>query len=339
MTGASPDDSALSESELMSVVIVTYNSAGVIGSALEAVHRFLPHSEVVIVDNGSQDGTLALAQDRGVSNLIVGHGNVGFGAAVNMGARAADRDLLLVLNPDVQLTGVDQPRLNKLASERSPGLLALESAEHATRHLPRRWGVRAELWWAIATLFLVPREVSVTRPVARSSRSPRWVPGAAFIVNREEFLTVGGFDDRLFLYYEDMDLSRRYEQQKRRLGTTAAISMTHAWHTSSPRNHDLAVAFALLSLVECAATWDSVAKSERLARAALGALRNVQVVGTALGRVPWLGERAAGKSLSAQHIEAYLRGGAYDGIPDNAYVRARSAVGAALSHPRSTPSS
>ena len=310
----------------VSVVIVTYNSSGVLGSALGAARRLLPTAELIVVDNGSSDTTVSLAYDCGASAVITGHGNIGFGAAVNIGARAANTPLLLVLNPDVELTDVDERALARLAAESGPGLLAGSPADHGRSSLPRRWGVQAELWWAIATLLLVPRELALRRPTLGFYRSAVWVPGSAFIVSREEFLALGGFDERLFLYFEDFDLSKRYALHGKHVGVTSAFRFSHAWHASSPRDEDLMAACVLLSLVQCAANWESVASGERLAKSVHRCLRNVRVVCRAVRRLPWVGPRATCKAASVDRIEAFVLGAAYGDLPKGAYVDARAAL-------------
>jgi GT2 family glycosyltransferase len=267
-----------------------------------------------------------LAYDGGASTVITGHGNVGFGAAVNIGARAATAPLLLVLNPDVELTDVDERTLDRLAAEPAPGLLAGSPADHRRYSLPRRWGVQAELLWAIATLLLVPRELALRRPALGLHGSAVWVPGAAFIVSREEFLALGGFDERLFLYFEDMDLSKRYALHGKRVGVTNAFRFNHAWHTSSPRDEDLMAACVLLSLVQCAASWESVARGERLAQSVRRCLRNVLILCRAVRRLPWVGPRATRKAASVDRIEAFVLGAAYGDLPKGAYVDARAAL-------------
>jgi GT2 family glycosyltransferase len=314
------------EPSAISVVTVTYNSSEVLGTALAAARRLLPNAELIVVDNGSSDTTVSLAYDCGATGVITGHGNVGFGAAVNIGARAANAPLLLVLNPDVELTDVDERTLDRLAAESAPGLLAGSPADHGRSSLPRRWGVQAELWWAIVTLLLVPRELALKRPTLGLHGAAVWVPGAAFIVSREEFLALGGFDERLFLYFEDVDLSKRYALHDRRVGVTSAFRFSHAWHASSPRDEDLMAACVLLSLVQCAANWESVARSERLAKSVQRCLRNVRVLCRALRWLPWVGPRATRKAASVDRIEAYLLGEADGFLPDGAYVDARAAL-------------
>jgi GT2 family glycosyltransferase len=311
----------------VSIVLVTYNSAAVVGDALESWARFLPEAETVVVDNGSRDNTLAIVERRGVDRVVSGHGNVGFGAGVNRGARVANGSLLLVANPDVVATAVDRDELRLLADREPVGIRGCIDARSPRALLPRRWGVRAELLWGLTTWFLVPRELHLQRPRwgRRGSRA-RWVPGSAFIVSREEFLVVGGFDEQLFLYFEDVDLSRRYEDRGLPIGATRAASVTHSPHSSSPREEELMTACALLSLFQYTATWEGRSKADRLAALAMRLLAALQRLGVLTARVPRLGTRAARKSASAEAVRRLLLASGADGIPPGAYADARSAL-------------
>ena len=81
------------------VVIVTYNSAGVIERCLTSCGD-LP---VVVVDNASRDATCELVRRHALATLIANPGNYGFAEAVNQGVLATDTQLVLLLNPDTEL--------------------------------------------------------------------------------------------------------------------------------------------------------------------------------------------------------------------------------------------
>ena len=90
------------------IVIVTYNSQSEIGPCLDAA--LATGADVVVVDNGSRDGTLAEVASRGVP-LVANPNNRGFAAAVNQGFTALHSPYVLLLNPDaVILRGLDAMR-------------------------------------------------------------------------------------------------------------------------------------------------------------------------------------------------------------------------------------
>jgi hypothetical protein len=91
----------------IAVVIVTFNSAGHVGACLGALRAGPPRGacEIVVVDNASQDETVAiLARDWPEVRVIQTGANLGFAAACNRGIRATSGERLLLLNPDAAVT-------------------------------------------------------------------------------------------------------------------------------------------------------------------------------------------------------------------------------------------
>ncbi len=86
-------------SERLAVVIVTYNSAGVIGECLDSCGPV----KTVVVDNASADDTLAQVRLRPWVGVLANRDNRGFAAAVNQGVLESDAEFILLLNPDVKL--------------------------------------------------------------------------------------------------------------------------------------------------------------------------------------------------------------------------------------------
>jgi N-acetylglucosaminyl-diphospho-decaprenol L-rhamnosyltransferase len=315
------------DTTLVSVIIVTHNSADVITTALSAVATNLPDAEIIVVDNGSTDPTCHLVASYPHVRVIHGHGNPGFGAGVNRGAQAARGRLLLVLNPDAFVTSVDHAALSALAGRSPFGLLGCQRWINGRnqRAIQVRWGWRRELCWSILRWYLVPRELELLRPRPRRNAST-WISGAAFIVNREEFLHVGGFDERLFLYYEDFELSRTYSSRGLPLALTDSVILDHLGGASSPRDEDLMVSFALLSLIEQTAKWHGVSMSHSAARWVTWLLRAIEIVGRSVRATPWVGERAHRKASSAASVRGHLRRAAGEGPTGSHYPLARPAL-------------
>jgi glycosyltransferase involved in cell wall biosynthesis len=116
----------------ISAVVVTYDSAACVGRCIASVKEALPNAELVVVDNGSQDETTrAVRESAPDARLIESGENLGFGCACNVGAEAAQGSYLLLLNPDVVVTAVQNHELHELL------VLALSGS------LRRCWKVRA----------------------------------------------------------------------------------------------------------------------------------------------------------------------------------------------------
>jgi len=318
----------------LSVVVVTYNSEAVVTNCLNSVISALPRAEVIVVDNGSTDETLALAARYDVS-FVTGQGNVGFGVGVNLGVAAATRTILLVLNPDTVLLHHDPTALAALVGKSTVGLLGCRIREGGRErfHITSFWPWRLELLWSLARWFLMPRELSVPRPSPLAGRSRRWVKGAAFVVRVSEFRQTGGFDPGFFLYFEDADLARTYCERGLPVGTTDAVTVIHAAQKSSPRNEELMISFALLGLLQFVSKWEGAAEATRAAASSLRLLDLVVRSGAALRRMPVLGPRSSKKSLAAANVRAALVASLVSPPREASYEGARNALRAALSRP------
>jgi hypothetical protein len=200
------------------------------------------------------------------------------------------------MNPDATVVDVDRGALDELARADPLGAAGCRFTDERGRahHLAFvAWGWRRELVWTLMQFFLVPREIRVRRPHGRPAR--RWVSGAGCVLRRDELLAAGGFDERLFLYYEDFELCRRYRELGLPIVTTGAFTLIHSGQRSSPRDERTMAAFALMSLIECAGKWEGPQAAPRAAGLCLRLLSWIEGVGAAARPLPWLGSRAAKK--------------------------------------------
>lgn len=181
----------------VTAVVVAFESAGVLPDCLRALSA--QGARVIVVDNASGDGSAAIAEALG-ARVLRRSRNEGYGRANNLGVQSASTDWVLVCNPDIVLA---DDALNSLAraAERYPdaGLLAPRIME------------------ADGRFFFQPR--SLLSPYLHNASGGLSLPegdvcapflsGACFMIRRELFLAIGGFDENIFLFYEDDDLCRR----------------------------------------------------------------------------------------------------------------------------------
>ncbi|THD53540.1 glycosyltransferase family 2 protein [Phenylobacterium sp.] len=191
----------------VSVVIVVYESGPTLAECLAALKtQTFTSYEVLLVDNASSDRTAqtAAAADRKI-RLIENAENLGFAAAVNQGAKAARGQWLALLNPDAY---ADRAWLERLvaATEANPAVHCFTSRQLMAEDPSRLDGLGD-----VMALAGYPFRGGYTHkdpgPIA-----PGWVfsaCGGAMLVERDLFLRLGGFDERLFCYCEDVDLGYR----------------------------------------------------------------------------------------------------------------------------------
>jgi GT2 family glycosyltransferase len=213
---------------MLSVVIVTYNSAACVGKCLDTVARVLPEAERLVVDNASTDASRVVAEGCGATVLGL-EKNLGFSRACNVGVRHAQYEHILFLNPDVEICSVDADRLRALLEAPRLGLVVPTSTSSRFIFTERPWWKEA---LSLALEPLRPREL-LRRPSRPRAGQAVWASGASLLTRRAEFLGVGGFDARYFLYYEDRALSWRYRQQDLPIHSTSALVADHAVGGSS----------------------------------------------------------------------------------------------------------
>ena len=213
------------------VLVVNFNGERWLDRCLSSLPS-APEVEVVVIDNGSTDGSLELVRARhpGVRILELGE-NLGFGAANNRGEQLAQGEQLLLLNPDAWLEA-DALGLLEQALVRSPRLAAVaprlsdpEGRPQFTWHPEcgvvgetiQRWRNRRP---AAATSGPLPM-------LLRALHGPGWLTAACLLVRREAFREVGGFDEGFFLYFEDVDLCRRLTRNGWRLAVDERAAAVH----------------------------------------------------------------------------------------------------------------
>jgi N-acetylglucosaminyl-diphospho-decaprenol L-rhamnosyltransferase len=195
------------------VAIVTWNTAAV---ALEAARAYLAsagvEARVTIVDNDStaaERGKLEEGVPNGVA-LDLADSNLGYGSAANRALAGGSAELVCVSNADVRPEPEALAELAAVALERPrPGMVgpALEGEEDI---------YHAELPGPVALLGQIFAGSFMRRPVASPAPGvvrPAGQPsGACFVIRRETWEALGGFDDGFFLWYEDVDLAKRLDE-------------------------------------------------------------------------------------------------------------------------------
>ncbi len=197
----------------LAIVIVTYNSSHVIGELLDSLPGALDSctADVVVVDNGSADGTADLAAARGDCTVIRSD-NVGYAGGINRGVReAAPADAILVLNPDVRMApGSVAPLLEAL---RKPGIgivaPQLRSADGTLEPSLRRNPTLLRALGLERTGLAVLAEKVHDAAQYEHPHLVDWAQGAVVLMSRECFDALGGWDESFFLYSEETDLSLR----------------------------------------------------------------------------------------------------------------------------------
>jgi len=214
-------DNRASEAGALGVVVVTHNSAAIVGECLASVRTHGPSTGVVttiVVDSGSTDDSIETAEAVAGTRVVSLGRNAGYAAGVNAGIAAlTDAEVVLVLNPDIRLTaGAFDALLRALAIDGTgiavPRIVDDAGAlQHSLRRRPTLLraageavlgGTRAGRFDALGEMVVAPS--AYERPAVVD-----WATGAAMLISRACLETVGRWDESFFLYSEETDFALR----------------------------------------------------------------------------------------------------------------------------------
>jgi len=220
------------------IIIVTFNSGQVIAPCLRSLRsvRQMGGTTITVIDNASTDGTAALASQFEWVNVQENRHNLGFGAAVNQGARNSLGRYLLLLNPDTVLETADLSQLEADCETYglSSGLLVDPAGQPQKGFFARRLPTATAL--AFESLGL--NRLWPSNPVNRKYRCldiagdrPEFVeqpPGAFLMVRRDVWEQLGGMDEAFYpVWFEDTDLCRRALDAGYRIRFSPDTRLTH----------------------------------------------------------------------------------------------------------------
>lgn len=268
------------------VVVVAYGDPGDLDVSLECLNATL---RVVIVDNSSSRETAAVAARHGATYIDPGT-NLGFGAGVNVALASlrADGDVsdVLLLNPDARVTPAGVRRMHKLLHE-SPSLAAVGAIQSDPDS-----GEEARVWWP----FPHPLRAWVEAiGLGALNRGRGFAIGSVLMLRSEALAAVGDFDERFFLYAEEVDWQKRARDE----GWRIAVADAAATHVGGATSSDGDVRDRLFH-----------ASAETYIRKHFGRLgwliyRAALITGSAARAVALTGER---REQAARRRDLYLQG-------------------------------
>ena len=226
---------------LLDAVVVTYNSSAYVRACVEPLCND-EQINVVVVDNHSTDDTVETVSQLDV-RLIRQAENRGFAVGCNTGWHAGTSKFVVFLNPDCRADPADLRSLvGLLDAHPTWGAVGprLVDESGAIEHSQHRF-LSPAVSFARAMLLhrLLPRSpwtLDVTDPLAYDKPGqPDWLGGACIALRRETLEELNGFDERFFMYCEDMDLCKRIRQAGAAVHYTPEITIQHAGGASAPK--------------------------------------------------------------------------------------------------------
>ena len=212
---------------VLSIVIASYNARPDLERCLESLHASPPRAphEIIVVDNGSTDGSADAARKWPAIRVVEQRENLGFAHANNVGIRAGSGENLLLLNSDTIVPAGAIDRMLEIL-DAHPGVAVVG---------PRLvdGNGRAELSFGrMITPFAELRQKRLARSglvdaLTRREHYPDWVSGACLLVRRADAEAVGLLDERFFMYTEDVDFCASIRERGRRILFTPEAEIVH----------------------------------------------------------------------------------------------------------------
>lgn len=212
----------------VSIIIVTYNNQDAIKPLLDSLKSVHKIAEVIVVDNNSADQTVEELKKYLEVAVIESDTNLGFGRGCNLGAKKAAGEFLFFLNPDTVLRKNSLETLvTYLEDHKEVGIVApkvmLSSGgiQPTITHLPGLINAIQEFIFGQKNAYL-RYSLDVEQPTEVDA-----VYGAAILLRRQVYEKLDGFDEKFFMYYEDIDLCRRIHRLNLKIIYIPSAIVTH----------------------------------------------------------------------------------------------------------------
>jgi N-acetylglucosaminyl-diphospho-decaprenol L-rhamnosyltransferase len=241
----------LDESADVFVILVSYNTAGLLRRCIDHLRAASAglRVSVVIVDNASSDGSVALLQrDCTDGTVIENRVNVGFGRANNQALPLCNAPFVLLLNPDAYMSTDALHRcLRHMGEQARCGVLGLRLVNEAgdgnssIRDFPDAWRS-----FTVNTGLVRHKSDDLARARGAEVVDCDWVTGCFYLVRRTTIDEVGLFDPRYFLYFEEVDHCRAVLHAGWKVQCLLSCTVIHEGGASARTGGELATGGQLL---------------------------------------------------------------------------------------------
>jgi len=227
----------------ISIIIVSFNSRKFVSKCLESISKCFKSlsPEIIIVDNGSKDGTIDILKEKKEITLVQNGKNEGYARACNQGARIASGKYLFFANPDIEFEDNIPDKIFIFLSKNKDyagggfthihlsGKIQRICAGHIVKPLDHFfeqlgfYGLLPSVRTFNARFFPL-RGYKTDHPA-------EFICGGCFLIRKEIFQELSGFDEKFLAYFEDMDFCRRLKNEGYRLFYWGSQRIIHSLGT------------------------------------------------------------------------------------------------------------
>ena len=228
----------------LSIIVVNYNTKSITADCLKTIRQSADKliKEVIVVDNGSTDGSLDYLKSKFPKfKILSSGGNLGFARGNNFGVHQATGDYVWLLNSDTLL---EKNTINTLMKSVKTNNSLISSCRilNPNKTIQPQGGYLPDLWrLALWMLFIddLPLVKNLIKPYHqnlinwfRKDQHPGWLAGTALLIKRDFYNQMGGLDKNIFMYGEDVEFCLRAAQKGVRVDYFAKPQLIHLGQAS-----------------------------------------------------------------------------------------------------------
>jgi GT2 family glycosyltransferase len=231
----------------VSIIIVHYNVFDELCVCISSILQSKPKTsyEIIVVDNDKKPTIQKQLKKKFPQvKYINGQGNVGFGQANNLGVKIAKGKFLFFLNPDTKVFKNTLDNLVQFLQKHKRAGIVAPLLANMDGEVYQQGSLTLTPLRGIASLSLFHR-IFPQNPTARRYYLHDWnkktikevdvVPGTAFLIRKEIFEQIKGFDKNFFLYFEEFDLCKRVKALGWEIFITPVARINHVWGASTKK--------------------------------------------------------------------------------------------------------
>jgi GT2 family glycosyltransferase len=229
----------------VSIIIVNYRSWKPLHNCLESlllINKTKINFEVIIVDNFSDDGEFDFFQNKYKDFIFIKNDtNSGFASGCNLGAKEAKGNHYLFLNPDTIISPETLDTLYTTYKNHSDiGILSCLQVDRKSRFFNQK-----NIFPSLVQIFgtsrffhrkLIKKRIETIFNAKEELFYPDWVTGAVIFISKDWFISVNGWNEDYWLYFEDVEICRKIAQKNGKIAVTRNTIVLHE-HGGSSR-HD-----------------------------------------------------------------------------------------------------
>ncbi|MHA1540076.1 MAG: glycosyltransferase family 2 protein [Alphaproteobacteria bacterium] len=198
----------------LDIIIVNWNAGAQLRRCLDSIvntdRTGFKLNNVILIDNASTDGSLQKIDKLSLPlKIIKNKENLGFAKACNIAAQKSTADSLLFLNPDTVLFKTSLAMPLKIFEEQNAGILGIQLVDSDGKMQYASYSEFPTFWRLLGCIIGAHK---IALPRATHSRIVDQVMGAFFLTKRSIFEELNGFDERFFMYFEEVDFCYRASQ-------------------------------------------------------------------------------------------------------------------------------